>query len=553
MPILAGDKVYNASTYSRLSDDDGDKPESNSITNQKEFIREFLKSMPEIRICSERVDDGFSGVDFFRPDFQRMMMDIRAGKIDCVVVKDLSRLGRNYIETGKYLNEFAELNVRFIAINDGYDSANSQGQANTILLPIKNLMNDSYSRDISIKVRSHLELKKRKGEFVGAFAAYGYMKSPTNKNQLIIDEYAAAVVQDIFQWKLEGMSQQGIADRLNESGVLSPCEYKRSLGMKYTSGFKLNPKALWSAVAVGRVLKNPLYLGVMVQGKKGRPNYKIKASMDKPQETWIRVENTHDPIVSADDFETINGLLRTDTRIATAEKTVYLFAGLLFCADCKQNMIRKTVPVKDKKYIYYSCSTNRSNKHDCTTHNISEVLLLDTVTDCIRIHIDSIINIEKSLDFIASLPAQKDEAKKVDKQIEKLESEHEQAMMFKISAYEKYIEGVLPEEEFKQYQTIYTKKCEDIEKAMENRRQELDAIINAGTVKNEWIEYFKAFQSVDKLERKILVKLIDKIYIHEGNRIEIIFKYHNEYMAAIEYIASRTQHGNTELPVKEAI
>ncbi len=236
--------LYNAATYSRLSDDDADKggkSESDSIVNQKEYIREYLKSIPEIRICSERADDGFSGVDFFRPDFQRMLEDIRSGAINCVVVKDLSRLGRNYIDTGKYLQEFAALGVRFIAINDGYDTANLQGQASTILLPIKNLMNDSYSRDISVKIRSHLEVKKRKGEFVGAFAGYGYQKDEADKNRLVIDEYAAEIVRDIFKWKLEGMSQQGISDRLNESGVLSPAEYKRSLGMKYHTGFKSNP------------------------------------------------------------------------------------------------------------------------------------------------------------------------------------------------------------------------------------------------------------------------------------------------------------------------
>ena len=192
MKNLTAQAVYTADIYLRLSDDDGDKPESNSIKNQREFITEFLKSMPEIRIYAERKDDGFSGVDFFRPGIQEVLQDVRSGAVNCVVVKDLSRLGRNYIETGKVLQEFADHGVRFIAINDGYDTANARGQASTILLPIKNLMNDSYSRDISVKIRSHLEVKKRKGQFVGAFAAYGYLKSPDDKNQLVVDDYAAA-------------------------------------------------------------------------------------------------------------------------------------------------------------------------------------------------------------------------------------------------------------------------------------------------------------------------------------------------------------------------
>lgn len=185
MKNLTAQAVYTADIYLRLSDDDGDKPESNSIKNQREFITEFLKSMPEIRIHAERKDDGFSGVDFFRPGIQEVLQDVRSGAVNCVVVKDLSRLGRNYIETGKVLQEFADHGVRFIAINDGYDTANAQGQASTILLPIKNLMNDSYSRDISVKIRSHLEVKKRKGQFVGAFAAYGYLKSPDDRISLL--------------------------------------------------------------------------------------------------------------------------------------------------------------------------------------------------------------------------------------------------------------------------------------------------------------------------------------------------------------------------------
>ncbi len=545
--------LYIADTYSRLSDEDGDKAESSSIANQKEFIREFLKSMPEIRIHAERVDDGFSGVDFFRPGFQEMMKDVRAGLVNCIVVKDLSRLGRNYIETGKYINEFAERGVRFIAINDGYDSANLQGQASTILLPIKNLMNDSYSRDISIKIRSHLEVKKRKGEFVGAFAAYGYLKSPEDKNRLIVDDYAAAVVRDIFRWKLEGMSQQGISDRLNDSGILSPAEYKRSLGMRYVTGFKCNPQAQWTAVAVGRILKNPLYIGVMVQGKFGRPNYKIKKNMDKPEESWIKVEGTHEPIISEVDFKTVNGLLRTDTRVAPQKQTVYPFSGLLFCADCKQNMVRKTVPAKGKKYYYYACSTNRADKTACSTHSISEPLLTAAVEACIQAHIESVINIEKTLAFIATLPAEEAGAKKVDQQIEKLKADHEQAMKFKLSAYESFVDGVLSEADFKEYQRIYTKKCEEIERAIENRQQELNAILEAGSSQSEWIAHFKAFRFTENMERKFLVKLVERIYVHEKNRIEVIFKYQNEYRAAIAYIERRIAGQGPAAARKEAV
>lgn len=546
----AGSRIYNAAIYARLSDDDADKgetKESDSIVNQKEYIREYLKSMPEIRVCSERADDGFSGVDFFRPGFQQMLEEVRAGEVNCIVVKDLSRLGRNYIDTGKYLQEFARLGVRFIAINDGYDTANLQGQASTILLPIKNLMNDSYSRDISVKIRSHLEVKKRKGEFVGAFAGYGYMKDENDKNRLVVDEYAAEVVRDIFKWKLEGMSQQGISDRLNENGVLSPAEYKRSLGMKYHTGFKCNPHAKWAAVTVGRILRNPLYIGSTVQGKTGRPNYKIKTLAPKPQETWIVVEHTHEGIVTKEEFETVNGLMRKDMRIPSSETTVYPLSGLIFCADCKQNMVRKTVPAKGKKYLYYTCSTNRADKTACTTHNISEPQLMAAVEAAIHTHIESVINIEKTIEFIAALPEQTTGAKKVDKQIEKLKADHEQYMTFKMKTYEGFISGWIDKATYQNYTAIYNEKCVEIERAIAKRQEELDAILNAGNPKSNWIEHFKAFRFKENLlDRACLVRLIDRILIHEGGRIEIIFKHHNEYRAALAYIEQRIKDENTK-------
>ena len=237
MDNLTESKVYRAALYVRLSKEDGDKEESDSIVNQKDLIRAFLADKPDIHICAECVDDGYSGANFDRPSFKRMIRDIEAGKISCVIVKNLSRFGRNYLEVGDYLEHlFPFLGIRFIAVNDNYDSINGRTSSDKILIPFKNLINDAYCRDISIKVRSQLDIKRKKGDFIGSFAVYGYWKDPSDRHKLVVDEYAAAVIRDIFRWKLEGASQQRIADRLNGRGELSPMEYKRFCGLQYNPG-----------------------------------------------------------------------------------------------------------------------------------------------------------------------------------------------------------------------------------------------------------------------------------------------------------------------------
>lgn len=291
-------KDIRAAAYLRLSIEDGDKAESNSIGNQRELIRDFVAERPELHLVGEYADDGYTGTNFERPGFTQMMEDIKSGKINCIIVKDLSRLGRNYIEMGKYLEQiFPMMGIRFIAINDNYDNANTESSdSDSIVVPFKNLLNDSYCRDISIKVRSQLDIKRRKGEFIGGYAVYGYSKDEQNKNRLVVDEYAADIVRSIYRRKLEGMSANSIADQLNSEGVLAPSEYKRLCGLNYHSGFKTGTHAKWQAIQVLRILKNEVYTGTMVQGKRQKINYKMHAEImfawRKKQGAGFRLTNS---------------------------------------------------------------------------------------------------------------------------------------------------------------------------------------------------------------------------------------------------------------------
>lgn len=412
-------KIYHAAIYVRLSKEDGDvstsaKAESNSISNQKDFIRNFLADKKDIRIVKEYVDDGYSGSNFDRPSFQTMMEDIKRGVIDCVVVKDLSRFGREYIDSGRYIERlFPALGVRFIAINDNYDSVTGKSQGDEIIIPFKNLINDAYCRDISIKIRSHLDVKRKNGEYIGAFVPYGYEKSDDDKHKLVIDIYAAGIVKEIFRLKLHGMSQDAIATQLNNEGVLAPMEYKQSTGSGYQTGFLQNEKSVWSSVTVRRILENEIYIGNLVQGKRTTPNHKVKQEVVKPESDWIRIEKNHEPIISDRDFEIVQRLLGMDTRISPDSDMVYNLSGIAVCADCGSPMTRKITTAGDKKYAYYICSNHKLTKQ-CSQHSISVSLLEDTVLEMLKLHIKNVMNLEEILDYIGTIPFQQLDVKSLE-------------------------------------------------------------------------------------------------------------------------------------------
>lgn len=420
---LKSQNSFLAALYMRLSKDDGDKVESDSIRNQRSLLRDFVKQHSDITLVKEYVDDGFSGTNFERPDFQRMLEDARNHKINCIIVKDLSRLGRNYIETGRYLEKiFPVLGIRFIAVNDHYDSADTTNDSDQIIVPFKNLVNDAYCRDISIKIRSQLDIKRKKGQFIGNYAGYGYFKDPKDKNHLVIDEYAAEIVRMIFNMKIDGYSAKNIAARLNEMGVLIPAEYKRACGFNYSSGFMAGKKPKWDVSSVLRILKNELYTGTMVQGKTRKINYKVNVRQKIEPENWIRVEGTHEPIVSKEIFECVQKLMELDTRTSPEEESIYEFSGLLRCGDCGQNLVRRTTTKKGKKYFYYHCSTYK-RKEGCSSHNISDIKLRKAVLEAIRSQVALIVKADEIIAQIENLPQQQFGVKILDTQMKTLHKE----------------------------------------------------------------------------------------------------------------------------------
>ena len=531
---------YQAAAYVRLSKEDlisasGLRSESNSISNQKQLILDFVKDKADIKVVSIREDDGYTGTDYDRPDFQRMMDDIRAGVVNCVIVKDLSRFGREYINAGKYIDRlFPYYGVRLISINDGIDTI-TRSSSDDFNIMLKNLMNDNYCRDISIKIRSQLHVKRKNGEFLGAFAPYGYEKDESDKNKLVIDPYAAEIVREIFRWKLEGVNQDSIARRLNDQGILSPMEYKKSKGLSFRSSFKTNDQAKWSAVAIRRILTNPVYVGTLVQGVRSRPNYKIKKVVVNAEEDWVICENAHEAIIHPRFFLLVQRLLELDTRTSPNEEHVFPLAGLMYCGDCGGPIIRKT-QIASGKYLYYYICGNHKNTGKCSNHRISRSQIEEAVLKLLQEHIRMLTELESVLKTIRETPLRRYSVRKVQEHMLNLETEIERFRRLKISAYEDLKEGVLSKEDYFDITEQYERRIANANLAHEQAQREMDLYIQNGSAPQKWIQEFIEYQNIKTLTRSMAVECIDRIVIYEDKRIEVTFTHMQDYQSLVSQV-----------------
>lgn len=557
-------KIYHAAIYVRLSKEDGDvavssKTESNSISNQKELIRNFLKDKKDIVVVSERVDDGYSGSSFERPAFKLMLEDIRKGVVDCVIVKDLSRFGREYIDAGRYIERlFPALGVRFIAINDGYDSLGGKGQPDEIIIPFKNLINDAYCRDISVKIRSHLEVKRKNGEFIGSFAPYGYQKDEDSRNRLVIDPVAAGTVRDIFRMKLHGMSQDAIADRLNSTGVLSPMEYKNASGSSYQTSFRTGERAQWSAVTVRRILENECYIGNLVQGRQTTPNHKVKKPIVKPEAEWVRIEKSHEPVVSDRDFDIVQRLLKMDTRMSPGQAEVYPLAGMAVCADCGAAMVRKNVCAGGKRYRYYVCSRNKETK-ECTSHRIAVERLEAAVLHLLKVQISNVLDLKRAMGKVSGIPFQELDIRELEKRIGQKEAEILRCRELRNMLYEDMKDGIVSKEDYMELHEAYTKRRGMAEEAVAKMKQEIKDILASNTDKYRWLDYFAEHRNIDRLTRNVAVELIDRVKVVDKDTIEVVFSFgdcYKEILGSLEHAgctAACDSQGRVQFKWKEAV
>lgn len=545
--LLGITKVWQAALYVRLSREDGDKEEkseSNSISNQKDLLQKFVELEPDIQIYDIYVDDGYSGTNFDRPDFIRMMDDIKSGSVNCVIVKDLSRFGRNYIDAGEYLEKlFPLLDVRFISITDCLDSYKNPSSMNNIIVPFKNLINDEYCRDISNKVRSSLDMMRKQGKHVGSFACYGYKKDPEDKNHLVIDEEVADVVRDIFKWYISGMSSLAIARKLNELDIPCPSIYKKMQGLKYK-----NPKgsvygAKWQQSGVIRILRNQIYVGDLVQGIMKVKSYKVQVLQRQAEKDWIIVPNTHEPIITREDFATAQELQKRRTRKAPTRGLLYWYSGFVRCGDCGNTMRRKEHKHDYGYYAYLKCTTyTRIDKSICTKHTIRLDKLEDMVLSAIQSQVALAVDMDQAIQAINANEHVNKDTTKLTKLLEKNNEEIEKVESMILDLYPDWKAGVISKDEYIKLKKKFDEKKEKALQRAEDLKKKIEEAENGQDGSNQFLESFLQYKNITSLTREVMVALIDMIYIYEGNKIKIVFKYQDPFKLAMDYIENNQEY-----------
>ena len=526
-PPIDDGEIFRAIAYYRLSKDDGKNHESDSIANQRMLIHAYLEKHPNIILVDEADDDGYTGTNYDRPGFRKVMGCINAGKVNCVIVKDLSRMGREYIETGKYLEMiFPSLGVRFIAINDDVDSE-KRSSGDDLIVPIKNIMNESYCRDLSKKLRYQFRIQRSNGEYLGAFVSYGYCKSPDDKHKIVIDEYAAEVVKGIFSLFFQGYSQNMISDYLNGENILTPAEYKQSLGLKYRTNFQIATKAKWSVVQINRILTNPIYIGTLVQGKRGTPNYKVKMMRVRKEDEWTIVENNHPAIVDPLMFALVQKMLLRDTRRVPGNDVLLPLAGVLFCADCSRSLLRRGVTRGKKKFYYYVCSTYKRGG-GCSSHSFEQGKLEQTVLHAVVNQINMIVEMDQLLRDIGANDIQSIRVKRLDMMIAQKHKDIDGYQDFRMNLYEAFCDQLIERDEYDKMRSKYGQMIADAQNAVKKLEQERHGIVSTQNVHSGWIQQFVQYQGITELTREVVVTLIDRIYVYEDKRIRIDFNYRDE-------------------------
>jgi len=551
-PETPKQRVYNAGGYIRLSVEDSGHPGAETIEMQRSMVLSYIEAQPDMRFCELFCDNGRTGTNFERPGFEALMEKVRTGKIDCIVVKDLSRFGRNYLEADNYLERiFPFLDVRFVAINDHYDTLTAARSNDGLLVSLKNVVNSAYSKDISKKSSSALTTKRQKGEFIGAFAPYGYRKSPADNHKLEINEETAPIVRMIFQWRRSGTSLLQIVRQLNSQGIPSPARYHYLQGELKSERLA---NSQWHSAMVKKLLSNQAYLGHMVQGK-SRNNFAVGKKMCAcPESEWIIVPNTHEPIIDEETFRIVQEM-REKCRATFQEragkfdslgKIPNILHGLVFCSDCKRPMIRyKNVSEKcGHRYYSFICLTHSEDPASCPKKNLRETELIEILWDTLQREIALAEEVEKLVRQHSHSPKVKSLEDAMRREIAAAQQARDRAEMLHDSLYQNYIDHLMAEKEYMEMKGQYKADMARAQEQLENAAQRLQESKDRAE-HNPWLTSFGQYRGEAELTDAMAHALIERIEVDAENHVSIVLRYRDAYKSLVHML----EDGGEAVPV----
>lgn len=539
---LENKNLYNVAVYLRLSvEEKRDNDDSESLENQKDIILDYLQDKTDMKLFSVYCDNGETGTNFEREAFQRMMYDVYNGKVNCIIVKDLSRFGREYIEAGDYLDRiFPLLGIRFIAINDNVDNHVTPFD---ISVPIKNIINTLYARDISKKVSAALRIKQANGEFIGTYAAYGYLKAPDDKHKIIVDEKTAPIVRQIFEWKAEGMGYASISRKLFDMKIMPPGRYRYDEGIVKDKRYA--NCEFWSAATLKSMLTNQVYIGNLTQGRRKSCLYDGVPEKKVEKKNWVVVEGTHEPIVEKELFDKVQMLLdeahdkyfRNLGKYDMMSNNHNMFKKKVVCGDCGTKLTRyKNVKPNEKKVYYtFICPHRTRFLNQCNFLSIPESTLKDIVMQSIRLQIVQLCDLGSAVDKASKSESVRQKRMELTMSMSDILANIAYIKTARIRLTKDYASGLLDDDEYKMAKVEFdsqlaeeTNKLETVGKL----RDKFDSIISA----RKWIDEFKRYKGAKKLTQEMVDSFIKQIKVYPDKRIEIEWTYQEKQTEILSQI-----------------
>ena len=544
--------------YARLSvENSGKDDDGNSLQNQIAVCEDYLDGCPYLRLAEVYSDNGRTGTVFDRPAWNRLMDDVRTGKIQCIVVRDLSRFGRDYVETGSYLEKiFPALGTRFISVKENFDNFTCGNAMESLSVSLQNLVNAMYSRDISKKVSTALRAQMETGRFRNRNLPYGYLWNG-DKTAYVVDEEAAAVVRQIFEWKLREVSVYTIVERLKAGGIESPERHKRRAGTR--NGGNIQGEG-WCPSTIRGILQNRAYIGEMICGKSETALYKGLKKHVTETDKWIVVPDAHPPIVSVSDFEAVERQMREDSahRETAMEWSadiragmIDLFAGKIFCADCGKRMYYKRQRICGCKNVtfrgVYDCSTHVRRGHaTCFNHFIRQDALNEKVFNAIRDQLQVALDYEKLLLAMRGGSGEASVREKHKAAVASVKLRLNALKKKRAGLYESYVEGILNEEEYAFAKQTYEEQYEALNRLLDDAVERRERFLASISPDNKWLTMMRGAAGMTGLTQELVDAIIEKVLVYGGGRIEVVFNYNDVFYAMLECVEQIKEAGGDD-------